>query len=716
MTPPFHSLSYLLPPLVTLVSSIGLAAVVYLWGRKGFSSRLFVYLLLSIGLWGLLIFSMRSSPDLERALFWDRLLPPATTLTFVLFYHFSRAYTRTGKQKYLVLASYLFLLTVVAISPTSLGVESMRVEDYGYAPNIGSAAYPIFMVFPLLTAGGVYNLIKGYRSSLSDDERNRLLYLMVGALFLLLGIFLDALTNLPPMAIWTNLIFSVICSIAILRYHLLDIRVIIRKSLVYLLVSFVIALPYVGVIFLVSQIIRGTREPWWIHAVIIFIIAIFMRPLYTWSQRLVDRLFYRDRYNYLIALEDFIQETHDIRNLNRLASSLANLMSRALQASPVWLLLSTDSGDFVNIHPEDTSSLPVLGSGGPLLRWLNTNKSILNHKQLAIIPQLQSLTSNELDVLNQARAEIIVPLLTKDNNLVGLILIGGKLSQMEYSADDERLIMAVARRMATELENARLYESERIMRKEIEKQDQLKTEFLHSVAHELKTPLTALISSSELLCEESSIADALRKRLYNNIRESAWSMNRRVNELLDLARLQIGELRIEPEPLEIGRTITESSSKLLILFENKKQKFTLEIAGALPAVNADKEKLEQILFNLLSNANKFSPIGSDIVLRAREADGIIIIETEDSAAPVTEEEKLKLFNPYYRGENIDKRERFPGIGLGLAITKKLVELHNGKIWVETSPGKGNIFAFSIPALAVTDNQQGNIVHVTGKVG
>ncbi|MCK4721825.1 MAG: ATP-binding protein [Dehalococcoidia bacterium] len=113
-------------------------------------------------------------------------------------------------------------------------------------------------------------------------------------------------------------------------------------------------------------------------------------------------------------------------------------------------------------------------------------------------------------------------------------------------------------------------------------------------------------------------------------------------------------------------------------------------------MKADRGKIEQVLLNLLSNANKFSPTGGNIMLRAKEVDDRIVVEVKDSAPVVTEEEKEKLFESYYRGGDADERARIPGLGLGLAISKKLVELHQGKIWVESEPGKGNSFIFSIP--------------------
>ena len=279
-----------------------------------------------------------------------------------------------------------------------------------------------------------------------------------------------------------------------------------------------------------------------------------------------------------------------------------------------------------------------------------------------------------------------------------MLVLGEKLDQQPYSDDDRQLLATLANQMAMNFENAQLYKSEKTLRKELERQDEQKTEFLHSISHELKTPLTAIIASSELLNEELLGSLSLDKRLIENIRQGAWSMDRRVTELLDLAKMQIGELKIQSVPLQLSLAITDMASQLNILFENKGQKLMLEIPDSLPEVNADREKLQQVLFNLLSNANKFSPTGSQIILRVRETDGKVIVEVKDLASALTEHERAKLFDPYYRGEDADKRERLPGLGLGLAISKKLVELHQGEIWVESKPRKGNTFAFSLPVL------------------
>jgi len=236
-----------------------------------------------------------------------------------------------------------------------------------------------------------------------------------------------------------------------------------------------------------------------------------------------------------------------------------------------------------------------------------------------------------------------------------------------------------------------------MMRQELQKQDEQKTEFLHGVAHELKTPLTAIISSSELISADGlSATPSQRQRLIDNINRSAWLMDKRVAELLDLAKVQLGNLHLKEEPLEISELIGEVVVQLSSLFKNKGQSLELNVPDSLPPARADKERIEQVLLNLMSNANKFSPAGGKITLRAKEEAYRIIVEVEDSAPAIREEDKTKLFDPYYRGGDDDERERIPGLGLGLAICRRLIELHQGKIWIENEPGKGNIFVFSLP--------------------
>ena len=691
---------YLVTPLIQTFFGILLIPIVLKGHLRSLVHRLFSLYLLGLALWGFFIFAMRASPNLEQAYFWEKTLMAVLPFMWIIFFYFTVVLTALKVRKWLLLSAWSIAFLFALLARTEIIVSGMRSEFFGYAAIGGPLLVPLVIYGYTMMIWALLKLRKARRISANAEERNRSAYIMIGLLFFFIfGLFdIFPLLGLPmyPGAIFGNIVFCLFTSIAIVKYHLLDIYIVIRRGAAYILMSAAVAIPYVGIILLFNLVFHNSM-PTWVYIVLLLLLALGLQPVWGRIQRSVDRLFYRERYDFLKALINFSLDTHRVDNFSEIGSSLVKLISMALRSSSVYLLLPSKPGDFyMTSHSGTNSSQFNLSKRSPILTVIHSNKKLLRKEDLNNIYRLQSLTAEEADKLEKIQAEIIVPIITREDELVGILVLAKKLSEQPYSYEEEQLILTVANRVAIELENTQLYEAEKMMREELEKLDEQKTEFLHNIAHELKTPLTAILSSSEL-ADKKSISDSdLKKRLIKNIRNSAESMNRRVSELLDLAQTQIGEIRIELKLTEIGEMLNQAVSQLQILFQMKEQVLLLEIPKLLPKVNADQEKLEQVLFNLLSNANKFSPTGSNVTLRAKEMNKKIFIEVEDSAPSLSEKEKERLFNPYYRGEDVEKRQRFSGLGLGLAISKKLVELHKGEIWVESKPGKGNVFAVSLP--------------------
>jgi PAS domain S-box-containing protein len=332
------------------------------------------------------------------------------------------------------------------------------------------------------------------------------------------GGILDGLTNLPPASIWGNLIFCIICTIAIVKYHLLDIRVVVRKSLAYLLISLLIAAPYVGVLYLLHYIFEPILGPWWVHAVLILLLAIFLRPLYSWAQKIVDRLFYRERYDYLKALEQFSQKTQSVMNLKELCSTLTGLVSGALRTSDAYLLLPSENDDgFIVTSAARSGNLPsgiVLKNNSLLIKWLEFHQSILSSDEFNIVPQLQSLSLEEKNDLRQMEAKLFVPIQTGPGQLSGILVLSNKLSHQHYSSEDRQLLSALSSQMAMALENARLYnESWREVneRKRAEQELQAEKNKLSSIIYALEDFLTIMDTDYNLIFQNE-----LSKQLFGN--------------------------------------------------------------------------------------------------------------------------------------------------------------------------------------------------------
>jgi signal transduction histidine kinase len=219
--------------------------------------------------------------------------------------------------------------------------------------------------------------------------------------------------------------------------------------------------------------------------------------------------------------------------------------------------------------------------------------------------------------------------------------------------------------------------------------------FIDTLSHELKTPLTSIIAAAGLLAEELEAGgDHSHQRLIQTIIHNANTLENRLAELLDIVKTGTGEIQLQLEPVDIKSLLRGTGMQISPLIQGKGQRLELDLPPSLPIIRGDGQRLEQVVLNLLNNATKFSAEGCDIVLRARSHDTEILVEVQDSGIGIAPEEQPRLFKPYSR-LNAD-RQRHPGLGLGLALAKQVVELHGGKIWVESQPGKGSIFFFTLP--------------------
>ena len=219
--------------------------------------------------------------------------------------------------------------------------------------------------------------------------------------------------------------------------------------------------------------------------------------------------------------------------------------------------------------------------------------------------------------------------------------------------------------------------------------------FIDTLSHELKTPLTSIIAAAGLLAEElEASGDSSHQRLIQTIIRNASTLETRLAELLDTVKTGSGEIQLQLEPVDIKSLLRGTGMQISPLIQGKGQHLDIDLPPSLPIIRGDGQRLEQVVLNLLNNATKFSEEGCDIVLKARSHDTEIVVEVQDSGIGIAPEQQPRLFKPYSR-LNSD-RQRHPGLGLGLALAKQVVELHGGKIWVESEPGKGSVFSFSLP--------------------
>lgn len=278
------------------------------------------------------------------------------------------------------------------------------------------------------------------------------------------------------------------------------------------------------------------------------------------------------------------------------------------------------------------------------------------------------------------------------------MLKGEQTRAYEYRSvrKDGQIIWIMERIVSIEYEGRRATLGSYMDITEHKEMEQRRIRFLHSVTHELSTPLTPILSSGGLLAEQLESKGEVESRLAKNILNGAHTLSNRLNELLELAKGEMELFKVNPEPLESESLIRRLADRYSTMFAAKKQGFHLELESPLPYVLADEERTSQVLLNLLSNANKFTPQGGEVTLRATIKENALVVEVEDNGPGISREVQDMLFVSYYRVET--DRARAPGLGLGLAVCKQFVEGQGGRIWVNSEPGKGSTFGFSLPLM------------------
>jgi signal transduction histidine kinase len=266
------------------------------------------------------------------------------------------------------------------------------------------------------------------------------------------------------------------------------------------------------------------------------------------------------------------------------------------------------------------------------------------------------------------------------------IASGDFSSHVQVSNRDELGSLAVnLNRMNDEL--GRLYE-------ELEAASRHKSEFLATMSHELRTPLNAIIGFSQVLKQQMYGPLNERQADYvDDVLSSGQHLLNLINDILDLAKVEAGRMELQPSTFELPELLENAASMVRERATRQGTGLTVALDGSVGAMEGDERKVKQILFNLLSNAVKFTPSGGKVTLAARAADEQVVISVHDTGIGIGAEDQEKIFEEFYQVGNSRTQE---GTGLGLALTRRLVELHHGRLTVESESGIGSTFTATMP--------------------
>ncbi|HIJ78744.1 MAG: PAS domain S-box protein [Desulfobulbaceae bacterium] len=270
------------------------------------------------------------------------------------------------------------------------------------------------------------------------------------------------------------------------------------------------------------------------------------------------------------------------------------------------------------------------------------------------------------------------------------------ISVNEMKQDGQRFFVGVIRDISERKRSEQKIISQKAELAAVHQAESLKSSFLATVSHELRTPLTPIIGFAERISQKATDPDGKTKIYADHILQNAKFLLELINDLLDFSKIEAGKIDLQLKQTEMETVLDELRSSIHHLLEAKKLAFEINIAPDLPPVLLDSLRIKQIFFNLISNAVKFTPPQGKITVSAESTKNEIIIAVKDTGEGIPKECLTKIFDYFYQVGR--KQQEQQGTGLGLAITQKLVEIHGGKIWVESELNKGSIFYFTIPTM------------------
>ena len=682
--------------------------------KKGLLSIFFFLFTVSVSVWASSIYLSEYTLSHSMALIWMKITFISSSLMPLLLYYFARLFPDykeiTNFEKMLIIIPIIISFLTLN-NDIVTGIEQIKP----ITPSFGSF-YNVFFTYFLSFILISFFILFRKLISFSGIRKAQTQYVFVG---LLVALLLGMLTNLflPSLGYqqygklgpFSIVFFVALTTYAIIKHHLMDIRLIIVKSITYSLLFITITLVYTFFIFILGAFVfQGFTgiEAYWASMIVALVIAFTIQPIKRVFTRWTDRIFFKDNYNF----EELTSK------LNEVATStivLPELLFKFLNSLMEKMRITR--GALILIEKGKIYETESIGYKQAINLLPKEIKHLVNDNKTEVFDEIEEGDFSK-DIMRSYNTSLILHLKT-EGEIIGFLFLGEKKSGDIYSFQDIRVLEIITDQVALGIQNAKAYGKTQkfnlVLKAEIDRAtkelrdvndrlvqaDKSKDEFISLASHEIRTPIAALegyLSMLNLQKVDIKARDEIAKRSY----ESVERLSTLVKDLLDVSRIDQKRIKLNKQPTRLERLIQRAMEGFELQTRDKKIYIKFQKPEKmLPEANIDPERVGEVFNNLISNAIKYTYKGG-ITISLEEKDNMAQITVSDTGMGIPKNAISHLFQKFYQAEtasSVLSNER-GGTGLGLYISKNIVEMHGGKIWVESTEGKGTAFYFTLPLI------------------
>ena len=600
----------------------------------------------------------------------------------------------------------------------------------------------VFVTWLVFTGLSVQTLLRSVGQMQHPLQRNRLIF-WVPILFLVIANDVLIIYRQDTQGGgYLRLGATALMAYIFLRHHIPDTRDLIRQSLIYATTTLVTMSIYVGGFltagYVFAQVVPN-YNPLLAGAALAMLISLLFSPVVGAVRSVVNRLFKLQSYDPSQTLNEYSASVSNILDLEKLATVAVEVIMEALEIKKGFLFLvdpelgSSDQQQHVfrlTTVRAAGSNAPVmtftLEENSPIARFLREEHKPLLQYDIDFAPEFMEAPLTERKWFSELGLYVYVPIYSK-GEWIGLLALGPKPFS-RYTDEDLNMLGMIANQTAIALENARLVEDLKQLNVQVREAytfldkanhdlaqlELTKSNFISIASHELRTPLTAARGYTEMLLESDMLDDPVRE-LVKGIHKSTLRLHEIMDSMFDIAQIDSRTLELHRQDVFLTEMIRSVAQEQAKIFAERHQEISLDLPS-LPAIKADPNTLEKLLYHLISNAIKFTPDGGKINITAKQVsannrdlpEGGVEVIVSDTGVGIDKSLQEIIFTKFYQPGDLLNRHstgktkfKGSGAGLGLALSRGVVEAHGGRIWVE-SPGydeenfPGSEFHFILP--------------------